>query len=260
MSEIVNLNQSAYDRYEELLLRKSALRKECFLLEQEYTRAFGEAILKLYRLQIECAKKKKTIEFCQMSVNRGEEPDEQKLQEFILKETRELREHFQKMTEEYETAKSATKITEAELAKVRKIYRRTAKLLHPDLHPEVADSEELKDLWNQVSVAYACNDLKELEELEVLVAAALADRSGEEWKVEVPDLDERISSLEAEIQKITDTDPYQYKFLFDDPEAVQEKKNSLAAEIGVYTEYAAQLDQILASVLPDGMIVVWDAE
>ncbi|MBR2660526.1 MAG: J domain-containing protein [Clostridia bacterium] len=260
MSEIVNMNKSAYDRYEELLLRKSALKKECFQLEQEYTRLFGEAILKLYRLQIECAKKKKTIEFCQAAVNRGEEPDERKLQEFILKETRELQEHFRKMSEEYEVAKSAVKITEADLAKIRKIYRRTVKLLHPDIHPEVAESEDLKDLWNRVSVAYACNDLKELEELEVLVAAALADRSGEEWKVEVPDLDARISSLEGEIDKITGTDPYQYKFLFDDPEAVEEKKRTLQGQIGEYTSYAAKLDEILASVLPEGMIVVWDAE
>ena len=260
MSEIVNMNKSAYDRYEELLLRKSALKKECFQLEQEYTRLFGEAILKLYRLQIECAKKKKTIEFCQAAVNRGEEPDERKLQEFILKETRELQEHFRKMSEEYEVAKSAVKITEADLAKIRKIYRRTVKLLHPDIHPEVAESEDLKDLWNRVSVAYACNDLKELEELEVLVAAALADRSGEEWKVEVPDLDARISSLEGEIEKITGTDPYQYKFLFDDPEAVEEKKRTLQGQIGEYTSYAAKLDEILASVLPEGMIVVWDAE
>ncbi|MCR5566718.1 MAG: J domain-containing protein [Clostridiales bacterium] len=260
MSEIVNMNKSAYDRYEELLLRKSALKKECFQLEQEYTRLFGEAILKLYRLQIECAKKKKTIEFCQAAVNRGEEPDERKLQEFILKETRELQEHFRKMSEEYEVAKSAVKITEADLAKIRKIYRRTVKLLHPDIHPEVAESEDLKDLWNRVSVAYACNDLKELEELEVLVAAALADRSGEEWKVEVPDLDARISSLEGEIEKITGTDPYQYKFLFDDPEAVEEKKRTLQGQIGEYTSYAAKLDEILASVLPEGMIVVWDSE
>ena len=260
MSEIMNVNHSSYDRYEELLLKKSALRKECFQLEQEYTRVFGESILKLYRLQIECAKKKKTIEFCQMAVNRGEEPDEGKLQEFILRETRELQEHFRILSEEYEAAKSAVKITEADLAKIRKLYRRIVKLLHPDIHPEVADSEDLKDLWNRVSAAYACNDLKELEELEVLVAAALADRDGEEWKVEVPDLDERISSLETEIQKIIETDPYQYRFLFDDPEAVEEKKKTLQGQIGEYEAYAAKLDDILAAVLPEGMMIFWEEE
>ncbi len=260
MNEIMNVNNGAYERYEELLLRKSALRKECFQLEQEYTRVFGGAILTLYRLQIECAKKKKTIEFCQKALNRGEEPDEGKLQEFILQETKELREHFQRMAEEYETAKSATVITEADMAKVRQIYRRTVKLLHPDLHPEVAKSDELMELWSRVSVAYACNDLKELEELEVLVAAAMADHDGDEWQIVVPDLNERIASLEAEIQKITDTDPYQYKFLLEDPLAVEDKKKDLQGKIGEYTDYVAQLDEILASVLPEGMIIVWDAE
>ncbi len=260
MSEIINGKNSGYDRYEELLLKRAALRKECFQLEQAYTREFGEAILTLYKLQIECAKKKKTIEYCQMALNRGEEPDEGELHEFIRRETRELREHFEKLSEEYQLAKSAVKITEADMAKIRRIYRRTAKLLHPDLHPEVADSEKLKDLWNQVSAAYACNDLKELEELEVLAAAALADHDGEEWKVEVPDLDIRISSLEAEIAGIRERDPYQYKFLLEDPIAVADRKKDLQEKIGEYEAYAAKLDEILASVLPEGMIVVWDAE
>ena len=138
MSEIIRINNAPYNKYEELLLRKSALRKECFQLEQEYTRVFGEDILTLFRLQIECAKKKKTIEFCQKAVNRGEEPDEHDLQEFILQETLELREHFQKLSDDYEFAKNTGEITEAELTKIRRIYRTQAKLLHPDLHPEVA--------------------------------------------------------------------------------------------------------------------------
>ena len=177
-----------------------------------------------------------------------------------MQETRALQEHFEKMSEEYETAKKATKITEADLSKIRQIYRRTAKLLHPDLHPEVAESEELKDLWNQISAAYACNDLKELEDLEVMVAAAIANHSGEEWKVEVPDAEARITALEVEITDIMNTDPYQYKFLLEDPVAVQEKKNDLQGKIGEYRDYSVKLDEILASVLPEGMIVIWDAE
>ncbi len=260
MSELLKVDRGDYGRYEELLLKKSALRKECFQLEQEYIRVFGEKILRLNKLQIDCAKKKKTIEFCQRAVNRGEEPDEAALREFIRRETRELQEHFRQMAEEYEAAKAVTEITEAELAKVRKIYRRTAKLLHPDLHPEVAQSEELQDLWNRVSVAYACNDLKELEELEVLVAAALADHGGEGWQVEVPDLEARIAALEAEIKGIKEKDPYQYKFLLEDPLAVAEKQQALGEKISEYEAYEAKLDELLASVLPEGMMIVWDGE
>ncbi len=260
MGELMKADRGDYGRYEELLLKKSALRKECFQLEQEYIRVFGEKILRLNKLQIECAKKKKTIEFCQRAVNRGEEPDETALQDFIRQETRELQEHFRQMAEEYEAAKECTQISEAELSKIRKIYRRTAKLLHPDLHPEVAQSDELRDLWNRVSLAYACNDLKELEELEVLVAAALADHDGEGWRVEVPDLEARIASLESEIQGIKEKDPYQYKFLLEDPLAVVEKQQDLQGKISEYEAYAAKLDELLAAVLPDGMMIVWDGE
>ena len=258
MSEIINTGDSAYERYEDLLIRRSALAKECLLLEQEYTRAFGEEILTLCRLQIECARKKKTIEFCQAALNRGEEPDEAALQEFIRQATRDLQSHFRQMAEEYESVKEVGMISEADLLKIRKIYRRTAKLLHPDLHPEVAESEELQELWNQVSIAYACNDLKALEELEVLAAAALADRDGVEWKVDVPDLEDRIDELEKEIAGIMDRDPYQYKFLLEDPSAVEEKHRSLQEEIEQYRFYSARLDEKLAEVLPPGMIIIWD--
>ena len=258
MSEILKVGGSAYDRYEELLLEKSALRKECFLLEQEYTRVFGEDILTLYRMQIECVKKKKTIEFCQRAVNRGEEPDEKELQAFLREETAQLQEHFRKMAEEYDNAQKVEEITEADLMKIRKIYRRQVKLLHPDLHPETAESEELTDLWNRITAAYACNDLKELEELEVLVASALADASGDEWKIEIPDLEGKIRALEAEIEAIKAKDPYQYKFLLDDPEAVQEKKDSLREQIRSYREYAEKLEGILAGILPDGMMIFWE--
>lgn len=257
MNEMIKAGDASHNRYVELLLRKSALRKECFLLEQEYTRAFGEDILALYRLQIECAKKKKTIEYCQKAVNRGEEPDEKELQAFILKETKDLREHFRSLSEDYENAKSSGQVTEVELTRIRKIYRRQAKLLHPDLHPEVAKSEELCELWNRIAAAYACNDLKELEELEVLVASALAENEADQWKIEIPNIEEKIRELEAEITKIMDTDPYQYKFLLEDDEAVKEKKNALWVEIESYKEYESRLDEMLTDVLPTGMIVFW---
>ena len=175
-----------------------------------------------------------------------------------MQETLELREHFQKLSDDYEFAKNTGEITEAELTKIRRIYRTQAKLLHPDLHPEVAESEELRELWYRVSTAYACNDLKELEELEVLVAAALAANSGDQWKIDIPDIEEKIRALEEEITKIMDTDPYQYKFMLNDPVAVQEKKDALRCQMDNFREYAEKLDQILSEVLPEGMIVIWD--
>lgn len=257
MSEIMRVNSASFDRYEELLLRKNDLRKECFQLEQEYIRVFGEDILAVFHAQVECARKVKTIEFCHRAINQGKDPDTAELQVFVEKETKELQDHFAKMTEEYEAAKDTGTVTEAELMEIRKIYRKLAKRMHPDIHPELADSEKILELWNQISVAYTCNDLKELKELEVLVVSALKE-DGSEIAVEIPDLGEKIASLEKEIEKITTTDPWRYQFLLNDPEAVKEKKEALREELKKYQEHSAQLDKMLEEILPDGTVIFWD--
>ena len=64
--------------------------------------------------------------------------------------------------------------------------------------------------------------------------------------------------MEKEIAGIMDRDPYQYKFLLQDPEAVKEKQQSLREEIKLYRDYSARLDKMLEEVLPPGMIIIWD--
>ena len=52
---------------------------------------------------------------------------------------------------------------------IKNIYYKIAKLIHPDTNPSLAKDENIKSLWNRTIIAYNCNDLKEIEELEVLV-------------------------------------------------------------------------------------------
>ena len=258
MNDLIWVKDGSYDRYEELLLRKNDLRKECLHLEEEYTRVFGEQMIAVFRKKVECAKKKKTIEFCQISLNRGQMPDESALREFILKETAALQSHLEAMAAEYESARKAKPITDVELTKIKTIYRKIAKRLHPDTNPMVQESEQLKRLWLDVLSAYTRNDLKELRELEVLVTKALADTSGETRVLIIPDIEDKIQALEEEIQHIMDTDPYQYKFLLLDREAVETRKKSLEEELHTYEEYSAQLDSLLTQALPEGVIMIWD--
>ena len=55
-----------------------------------------------------------------------------------------------------------------------------------------------------------------------------------------------LERVEDEIEKITSTDPYLYKLLLADDEAVRAKKSELEEEIRTYKEYAAQLDELIA--------------
>ena len=258
MNDIFPIRDACYDRYEELLLRKNDLKKECLHLEEEYTRVFGEQVISVFKKKVECAKKKKTIEFCQASLNRGQMPDESELRLFIQRETAALQNHLEQMLTEYEQANDFTEVTQAEMTKIRTIYRKLAKKLHPDINPLVKDSEALQNLWHDVLSAYNRNDLKDLRELEVLVTKALSEASGETLVLIIPDIDEKILALEEEIQHIMDTDPYQFKFLLLDDDAVNARKEELESELKTYQEYSAQLDAILADTLPEGVYIIWE--
>lgn len=260
MNELSRAGDAAISRYEKLLLLKNDLKKECFQLEQEYTREFGREVLEIFHLQIECARKVKTIEFCQMYLNRGEDPDGEALQQYVQKETMELIDHLHAMQKTYENAKNATEVSSADLKMIKMMYRSIAKQIHPDIHPELAEVEELQDLWNQVNIAYQCNDLEQIKELDLLISVVVAGLSQKEIVLDIPDVEEKIKKLEWEIREIRSKDPYRYKFLFEHPEAVQEKHRDLRKQAEEYQQYSMQLDERLNTILPEGTFLFWNDE
>lgn len=257
MNEIIRVKSISYDRYEELLMRRDAIRKEAFIYERSFTKEFGDLILDVFRMKIECIRKKKTIEFCQAAVNHGKSVDQNQLQEYLKQNLSAFQKQLDVMIEDVDAAKNSSRVTEAELIQIKKAYHKMVKQIHPDLNPMVEKSEQLQELWQRVVVAYNCNNLKELQEIEVLVNKVLEQLGNETIDVEIPDIDEKIAALEAEIAKIRETDPYQYKFLLGDTKAVQEKKDSLNEEKKSYEEYSNRLDEILKGLLENGVRFIW---
>lgn len=257
MNDIIRVKNLSYGRYEELLMRRDAVEKEAFQYEQAYIREFGDLILDVFQIKFECIRKKKTIEFCQAAVNHGNTVDQNKLQEYLKKELAAFQDQLNNMIEEAEAAKNTGEVTELELLQIKKIYHRMVKKIHPDINPMVAKSEKLRELWQRIILAYNCNDLKLMQETEVLITKALEQMGNETIDIEIPNIDEKNSELEAEIKMIRETDPYQYKFLLDDPKAVEEKKNSLIEEKKSYEDYGKQLDEILNTLLENGVSFTW---
>ena len=96
-----------------------------------------------------------------------------------------------------------------------------------------------------------------MEEAELLVNNALKRIGMGYTEIEIPDLPGKIKELEAEIEKIRETDPYQYKYLLEDPEAVKEKKHELEEQIRSYTEYEKDLDSVIDGLLKSGVTIIW---
>ena len=245
------------DRYVELVKERDKLRKEAFQLQQEYIRVFGEQILAVFEKKIECIRKKKMIAFCQAAINRGEAIDQAALQAYLAAEMKEYQKQLAEMVKENKNARNKGEVTQAELLKIKKIYHRIAKLIHPDIFPRTQDEPVLMELWNRAMAAYACNDLKTLKECEVLVNEALEKLGIGAQLIDIPDIEEKINALQEEILKIRGTDPYQYKFLLMDKDAVKEKKESLEEELRSYEEYDDQLEVMLETVMGNGGMIIW---
>ena len=255
--DIIKIKNADYSRYEELLLRREQLRKEARINHGLYVKEFGDLHLQVFEKQIACIKKKKLIAYYQAAINRGGAINQAEIDAMLMKEMEEYQKQLAAMAEENDAAKKLSRITDLDLLKIRRIYRRLAKQLHPDINPKTSEIPQLMELWNAITTAYNCNNLADMEELEVMVKNALETLEIGSMEIEIPDLDAKIEAVEAEIEQIISTDPYQYKFLLADYEAVEEKKKALEEQRKSYTDYEKQLDEVIEGILKSGVRIIW---
>jgi hypothetical protein len=249
VTDIIRFKDGDYDRYQELLIKRDYLKKEAGSIETYYIRTFGDLINKAFKAQIKCIKIKKEIEFCYKKINSGREIDVDELNSYILKVMFEYNKKLHEMYEETREAKESRMSSQETVEAVKKLYRTIAKKIHPDIHKETTDDPVLQDYWNRTVIAYHANDKKELEELEVLITKYLNEHQGETIWVDIPDIREKIKKIEAEIEEITSTDPYQYKYLLVDDDQIEQTKNELKQTAREYEEHAEDLQIELDKLL-----------
>ena len=255
---IVKVKNGAYEQYEQLLLQRDHYRKAAGQFLIAYTREFGDRINEVFEKKIECIRLKKTIAACQVFINRGETIDVDAMNERIRKEMARYYAQLEEILDETRTAKEGTPVPMAIVIEIRRIYRRLAKMLHPDINPMTSTLTQLMDIWNRVCIAYHSNNVEELRDLEVLARSALEQIGAGDISIEIPDIEDRIERLEREIGEILTTEPYTYRYLLADPEQAEEKKASLDAEFWEYEEYRQSLEKTLDAILIEsGRTLTW---
>ena len=250
--EIIRISNGNYEEYESLLLHRDSLEKQgrCFLIE--YTKIFGDLINECFQAEIRCIELKKSIAYIQMCMNRGEEFSPYKLASYIQQQMNSYYEKLKTMAEENEMCKKSEKISDESVKKIKQIYRRIARKLHPDISPVTAEHEELMDLWNRAMIAYKYNELEELEEIEDLVNIFLSENNIEKVSMSIPDMARKIEKVKEDIKRIISTDPYRLKLLLEDDIQIDEKKKEICTQTAEYDEYEEKLKEILNSLLAGG--------
>ena len=83
---IIESDKKRSEEYEELLLKRDQLYRECGSYMTAYTQEFGDMITANFELKVECIKKKKTISYCRRRMNRGLAIDTTRMQAEIDQE------------------------------------------------------------------------------------------------------------------------------------------------------------------------------
>lgn len=249
-------NSDKYEEYEALLLERDQVSKESDQIWIVYMKNFGQLIAEAYEVKLDCIKCKKTIAYYQNAINHGGTVDADAMQEFLKREMAGYYANLKKMTEENARCHNAGSSTSYEAQRSKTLYRRLAKLIHPDINPETDRHQELRELWQRTVDAYHMNDIKALAELEVLVRKVLGDLGLGKIKVQIPDIADRIEELRKEIELIRTTTPYTYLSLIEDSNAVERKKKEFTKELEDYKAYREELCKVIDDLLAGGKITL----
>lgn len=240
-----------YDLYNELLLKKEEIKKEGYQYYMEYIRTFGELINKAYETKVECIKRKKLIEYYQAKINKNEDIVISKANDFINNVMYSYQKELEKMQKELVNAKAFTYCSSEEIRKIKQIYRKLAKLIHPDISKLYKKDLKIEDYWYSLCDAYENNRLEDIEELDVMICKYLFDKGYYNEEIKIDSIEEKINAIEKEIEDLQNTNPYLYKLILDDCDTVKSKKEELEEEIQDNEEYIRKLDIEISRLLDE---------
>ncbi len=244
MTELIKVKNASYILYEELLLKKENLKKEGHQYYIQYLQVFGSLMTESFRLRIECIRKKKMITFCRKCLNHGMAINSAEMDRYIAAEMSSYEDQLKQIISDTKAASEARMLSNENIRKIKEIYYRLARRIHPDMRPEFADDRRLTDYWNRIVIAYQNNMLSELQDLEVLVNSCLNETDGSD-ELYIEDIDDKIEKLEKETEQIISSKPYTYKFLLEDENQTEQKRKDMQKEIDEYEQYSQDLDDVL---------------
>lgn len=228
--------------YETLLNEKSSLEKECFEINLKYIKEFGDEIEELFQLKVEAITLKKKLAFLTRKKNLNEKIYSFELEQYIDEEILLYQEELNDLIALNKASKEeGERITFLEVKKIKKLYYEIVHMIHPDLHKEYAEDPKISELWNSAVDAYKCNQYQKLIEIYDQIIILI----GDENEIVIENIEGKIELIKDEIADIKNNNPYQYKFLLDDKDEINEYHESLRKDINDYKEYKSNLEKEL---------------
>lgn len=266
----VSAKDSGYAQYEQLLLYRDRLKKDCRRISEEYMRVFGPLTVQVFGTRISCIRKRKMIRYIQSSLRLSHEPNLKELTCILQTEMEAYEKKLEKLNGECRACREYREEDALEAQKSELLYRELARLMHPDIHPETGTDPVLRDLWRRAEAAYDGNDADTLQELKDLAAGRIARAVGgpdvpeaypdesltaQDKKTGAQDVRtaaQRSIMLEAEIRLLLTSEPYTCQSILEDEALTEKKLTELREELVSSRLYLAELDAQLKELAAQG--------
>lgn len=256
---------AALQRYQDLLERMPVVEEEkeqllnhlLPMLNARYLQLVGENKMELLNYQLEAFMLRRKMEMIRAAINRGSPVLLEVIETLVNAEVKEQREKLEQEAQRFQQALMLVVVPaldKKDADELKQLYYRLARLLHPDMNPELTD--EQRELWLQVCEAYREGNLERMRGLMVLaesgqpVVATAVSSSVEELVRRANYLQMVIDSTLAQIEKIKSNFPYTHMDLFEDPAWVAQQnamiRQAIAAVLIEITATQKLIDVLLS--------------
>ncbi|WP_289220185.1 hypothetical protein [Ileibacterium valens] len=247
MKDIVKSKDEHYEythKLQKLLMKRDTLKKKMITIKMDYIRIFGELRMEEFNLQVQIIRLKKEIVWIVRKQNAHEAVDLEQMKSEIDQQMNEYKMQIAQMAKEYALVSDAKECSKEELSKIRHIYHRIAKRIHPDLHPRLADNEDVSLIWHAACLAYELNDLEELENLEVQLNFLMEEIESDEQDYEFTfDPEKRIERIQEQIDELNQDPVFDLCKWIDTEEGQEQRRSMLNQNIETLKAYIDSLEE-----------------
>ena len=226
----------------------------CKNIETEYMLKLGSIEYKAYEAQCAALRLKRKIDLIQAKKNRQEKIIISAIEETLDEE---FAEYQKQLDEQIDKVNAAIKRSKAEVLSdeenkvLKKLYRKIAKALPPDINPDVSEAQV--QLFDNAVSAYKSGDLGTLRIISEMVGNNPLPEQHKDAMTQLVEERERLEglleSIRESIENIKSEYPYTMKDILEDTKKTEQKKQELESVIEQYNElisiYKAKIEEML---------------
>ncbi len=226
----------------------------CKNIETEYMLKLGSIEYKAYEAQCAALRLKRKIELIQAKKNRQEKVIISAIEETLDTEfaeyQKQLNEQIDKMNDALKRSKAEV-LSDEDNKKLKKLYRKIVKALHPDINPDVSEAQV--QLFDNAVSAYKNGDLNTLKIIGEMVGNSPLPEQHKDALTQLNEEKERLQKLlkaiRDRIEQIKSEYPYTMKEIIEDEEQTEQKKKELENILSQYNElisiYKAKIEEMI---------------